>query len=87
MFPLSSPNISPDLIADLDKQLMRLGCSGCHVYPGPVLVGISWSAAPKILDHPALDSYLEAELIARRVNNLQGTDDSERSRILAEVAL
>ncbi|WP_415754268.1 hypothetical protein [Pseudomonas leptonychotis] len=87
MFPLSSPYISSDLIADLDQQLMRLGCCGCHVYPGPVLVGISWGAAPKALDHRALDSYLEAELIARRVNNLQCTSDSERSRILAEVAL
>lgn len=85
MFPLVPPYISPDLIADLDAQLMQLRCCGCHVAPGPVLVGIGWDAPAIPLDHSQLDSYLEAELVAQRVNWLQGTSDVERSRIIAQV--
>lgn len=86
MFPLVPPYISPEWIADLDAQLMRLGCGACHVAAGPVLVGIAWDAtAPVLLDHPELDTYLQAEMIALRVNGLLGTGDGERTQILAQV--
>lgn len=84
MTPLVPPHVSPDLIADLDSQLTSLQCCVVHVAPGPSLVGLSWGrSGPIPLAHPALDSYLQAELIAQRVNALQGSSDYERSQIVA----
>ena len=86
MFPLVPPFVSPDLIADLDAQLSHQGLSAVHVAPGPVLVGLNWDAAsPVALDHPQLDSYCEAELIAARLNALCGTSDGERTRMLGSI--
>lgn len=84
MIPLVPPYISAELIADLDAQLISLQCCAVHVIPGPSLVGISWDRSEPIpLEHPELDSYLQAELIAQRVNALQGTSDHVRSQIVA----
>ena len=86
MISFVSPYVSPEWIADLDAQLMRLGCGACHVAAGPVLVGIAWDAPiPVPLEHPELDSYLQAEMIAQRVNGLLGTSDGERTKIFAQV--
>jgi hypothetical protein len=86
MSPFVPPYVSTELIADLDAQLMRLGCGACHVVAGPALVGIAWDApAPVTLEHPELDTYLQAEMIAQRVNALQSTSDVERSRILKTI--
>ncbi len=84
MYPLVPPYVSHELIAALDAQLASLQCCAVHVISGPNLVGISWDrAGPILLRHYELDSYLQAELIAQRVNELYGTDDKERSRIVA----
>ena len=79
-------NISSDLVRDLDAQLNRLGAVA-HVTLGstdnPALVAISYDlAAPILLDHPAFDSFVEAELIAARLNALQGVGDRQRVAIL-----
>ena len=84
LLPLVTPCVSPHLIADLDAQLTALGLSVVHVATGPTLQAIGWdSPAPVLLDHPQLDSYLEAEMIALRLNRMTGTSDNERTRILA----
>lgn len=84
MTPLVPPYVSPELIAALDSQLNCLQCCAVHVTPGPSLVGLSWDRSEPIpLEPPELDSYLQAELIAQRVNALQGTSDQERSQIVA----
>lgn len=84
MYPLVSPYVSHELIAALDAQLTSLRCCAVHVIPGPFLAGISWDRArPISLNHYELDSYLQAELIAQRVNALHGTCDKERSHIVA----
>lgn len=86
MFPFVPPYISPELIADLDAQLTRLGCCAVHVTTGPSLVAITWDLAePYPLEHVQLDTYLQAEMIAQRVNALQSTSDVERSRILKTI--
>lgn len=86
MFPLVPPYVSPTLIADLDAQLTQRGLSAVHVEAGPLLVGLSWDAPAAVaLDHPQLDSYHEAELIAARLNALSGTSDGERTRMLATI--
>lgn len=47
-------------------------------------MGISWDqSGPVQLKYPELDSYLQAELIAKRVNVIQGSCDYERSQIVA----
>lgn len=84
MTPLVPPYVRPELIVDLDSQLTSLQCCAVHVASGPALVGISWRrSGPIPLEHPALDSYLQAELISQRVNALQGSSDYERSQIVA----
>lgn len=84
MIPLVPPHVSAELIAELDAQISILQCCAIHVIPGPCLVGISWNrAGPIRLDHPELDSFLQAELIAQRVNALQSTTDLARSQIVA----
>lgn len=84
MFPLVPPYVSHELITALDAQLISLRCCAVHVIPGPSLVGISWDkTSPILLTHYELDSYLQAELIAQRVNALQGTSDHVRSQIVA----
>ena len=86
MFPLVPPYVSPELIADLDAQLTQRGLCAVHVAPGPLLHGLSWDAPAAVaLDHPQLDSYHEAELIAARLNALHGTSDNERTRMLATI--
>ena len=83
MYPLVPPYVSHELIAALDAQLASLQCCAVHVIPGPTLVGISWDrSGPISLNHYELDSYLQAELIAQRVNALQGTSDHVRSQIV-----
>lgn len=84
MTPLVPPHVSTELIANLDAQLNSLECCAVHVIAGPSLVAISWGLPrPMPLEHPELDSYLQAELIAQRVNALQGSSDHERSQIVA----
>lgn len=84
MTPLVPPYIRPELIFELDAQLSDLKCCAVHVTVGPALVGISWDhPGPVKIEHPELDSYLHAELIAQRVNALVGSGDYERSHIVA----
>lgn len=84
MTPLVSPYIRPELIFEIDVQLSDLKCCAVHVVVGPALVGIGWDqTGPVKIEHPELDSYLHAELIAQRVNALVGSSDHERTQILA----
>lgn len=84
MTPLVPPYIRPELISEIDAQLSELNCCAVHVAVGPELVGISWDQiGPVKIEHPELDSYLHAELIAQRVNALIGSSDNERTQILA----
>jgi len=86
--PLVPPYVSAELIAYLDTQLISLQCCSVHVAPGPLLVGLSWELPDFVpLKHPELSSYLQAELIAQRVNALQGSGDYERSQIVAAKAV
>lgn len=56
-------------------------CALCMLELGRSLVGLSWDAPAAVaLDHPQLDSYHEAELIASRLNALHGASDNERTR-------
>jgi hypothetical protein len=82
--------ITSDLVFDLDAQLSILDAAA-HVAVGrmdnPVLVAIAQGfRAPVALNHPALDSFVEAELIAARLNNLQGISDRQRIAILRSLA-
>lgn len=85
------PNtISSDLVRDLDAQLNRLGAVA-HVAVGhmdtPALVAISQGFPAHItLNHPTLSSFVEAELIAARLNALQGIGDCQRIAILRSMA-
>jgi hypothetical protein len=84
MTPLVPPFIRPELIFEIDAQLSELRCCAVHVVVGPALVGIGWDqTGPVKIEHPELDSYLHAELIAQRVNALVGSSDHERTQILA----
>ena len=82
--------ISSDLVRDLDKQLTRLG-GFAHVavehIDTPILVAIGRGfLAPISLHHPTISSFVEAELIAARLNALQGIDDRQRITILQSMA-
>lgn len=87
---LNCPIISSDLVRDLDEQLTRLSAVA-HVAADradtPVLValGQDWTT-PLPLNHPALFSFVEAELIAARLNNLQGLSDRQRIAILRSMS-
>ncbi|MGE8190677.1 hypothetical protein [Pseudomonas sp. NPDC086278] len=81
-----SPTISSDLVFELDAQLNRLGAMA-HVAVGhtdtPVLVAIGHGFPGTIpLNHPPLGSFVEAELIAIRLNTMQGISDRQRIAIL-----
>lgn len=83
-------NISSDLVRDLDKQLTRLGAVA-HVavehFDTPILVAIGQGfLAPVSLHHPTISSFVEAELIAARLNALQGIGDRQRITILQSMA-
>lgn len=83
----TSPHtISSELVFDLDAQLNRLGAVA-HVAvehsETPVLVAIGQGfPAPVALNHPIISSFVEAELIAARLNALQGIGDRQRIAIL-----
>lgn len=84
--------IPSDLVRDLDRQLTRFGAVA-HVSvdrtatPTPVLVGIARDlSAPIPLNHPPIDSFIEAELIAARINALQGVADRQRVAILRSMS-
>ena len=87
---LSYPTVSSELVRTLDEQLTRLGAVA-HVASDradtPVLVALSqgWTT-PHPLNHPTLDSFVEAELLAARLNALQGVGDRERIAILRSMA-
>lgn len=90
MFTTQSHHISTDLVRDLDEQLSRLNAVA-HVSSDlgdtPVLVAISRDLIePLPLDHPPIDSFVEAELIAARVNALQGSGDRYRITILRSMS-
>jgi hypothetical protein len=86
--PLVPPYVSAELIAYLDTQLISLQCCSVHVAPGPLLVGVSWELPDFVpLEHPELSSYLQAELIAQRVNALLCSSDYERSQVVAAKAI
>ena len=87
---IPSPTITSDLVFDLDAQLNSLNAVA-HVAVGPmdhpVLVAIAQGfCAPVALNHPTLSSFVEAELIAARLNNLQGISDRQRIAILRSLA-
>ncbi|MDY7566836.1 hypothetical protein QN400_24585 [Pseudomonas sp. RTC3] len=82
--------ITSDMVFDLDAQLNSLDAVA-HVAVGrmdnPVLVAIAQGfLAPVALNHPTLNSFVEAELIAARLNNLQGISDRQRIAILRSLA-
>lgn len=82
--------ITSGLIFDLDAQLNRLGAV-VHVAVGrmdhPVLVAIARGfLVPVALNHPTLSSFVEAELFATRLNDLQGISDRQRIAILRSLA-
>lgn len=82
--------ISSDLVHELDRQLTRLGAVA-HVAVGhfdtPILVAIGQGfLAPVSLHHPTISSFVEAELIAARLNALQGIGDRQRITILRSMA-
>jgi hypothetical protein len=84
MTPFLSPYIHSEMIFKLDAQLSDLKCCAVHVIAGPYLVAISWDhLGPVKIEHPELDSYVHAELIAQRVNALACCSDHERSQIVA----
>jgi hypothetical protein len=80
--------IPSDLVRDLDRQLTHLGAVAhvsvdCTASPTPTLVGIARGfLAPLPLNHSRIDTFLEAELIAARLNALQGITDRQRMVIL-----
>lgn len=76
--------ICGDLVRDLDAQLNRLGAVAAVWHTEtPALVAIGQGFPyPVHLRHPPLRSFVEAELIAARLNALQGIDDRHRIEIL-----
>ncbi|MBM6447236.1 MULTISPECIES: hypothetical protein [Pseudomonas] len=83
-------NFSSDLVLELDRQLTRLGAVA-HVavkhFDTPILVAIGQGfLAPVSLHHPTISSFVEAELIAARLNALQGIGDRQRITILRSMA-
>ena len=76
--------ICSDLVRDLDAQLNQLGAVAAVWHTEtPVLVAIARGFPyPVQLRHPPLSSFVEAELIAVRLNALQGMDDRHRIAIL-----
>ena len=78
--------ISSDLVRNLDAQLNRLGALA-HVAVGhtdtsaQVAIG-QVIPAPFPLNHPALSSFAEADLIAASLNAFQGKGDRQRVAIL-----
>lgn len=84
MTSLVPPYIRSELISEIDAQLRDLECCAVHVIFGPALAGINWDhPGPVKIEHPELNSYLHAEMIAQRVNALAGSSDYERSQIVA----
>lgn len=84
MSALIPPYVTCEMVSDLNAQLIHSDCVAVHVAPGPALVGLSASIeAPLALEHAQLDSYLQAELLAARVNALLGASDAERTQWLA----
>ncbi|MFU2326823.1 hypothetical protein [Pseudomonas sp. NFX98] len=81
--------VSSELVHELDRQLTRLGAVA-HVavehFDTPILVAIGRGfLAPVSLHHPTINSFVEAELIAARLNALQGIGDRQRIRILQSI--
>ncbi|MBN3967547.1 hypothetical protein IMW75_20005 [Pseudomonas gregormendelii] len=76
--------ISSELVRDLDAQLNRLGAVAAVWHTDtPALVAIGQGFPyPVHLNHPNLSSFVEAELIAARLNALQGVGDRQRIAIL-----
>jgi hypothetical protein len=76
--------ICSDLVRDLDAQLNRLGAVAAVWHTEtPVLVAIDRRFPyPVQLRHPPLSTFVEAELIAARLNELQGIGDRHRIAIL-----
>lgn len=80
--------ISSELVRDLDAQLNRLGAVAAVWHTDtPALVAIGQGFPyPVLLNHPTLSSFVEAELIAARLNALQGVGDRQRIAILRSMA-
>lgn len=88
----TNQSISSDLVLELDEQLNRISLGVvAHVAsdrantPALVAIGVGL-ARPHPLNHPVLESFVEAELIAARVNALLGAGDSQRIAILRYMA-
>ncbi|HUE91857.1 hypothetical protein [Pseudomonas sp.] len=79
-------HIPAEVVHDLDEQLSQLGAIA-HVAAdrgeSPSLVAIAQGfSTPLPLTHPRIETFIEAELIAARVNALQGAGDRQRIVIL-----
>ena len=77
---------SPEQVHALDEQLthpeMAAHVSSDHGL-APVIVGVSWDMADPIrLDHPPFDSYIEAEMLATRVNESRCINDGTRQQMV-----
>jgi hypothetical protein len=77
---------SPEQVHALDEQLTHPEMAA-HVSSdyglAPEIVGVNWGMADPIrLDHPPLDNYIEAEMLATRVNERRGINDGTRQQIV-----
>ena len=86
MFMTLPFRISLEQIQALDEQLTHPEMAA-HVSSdyglAPEIVGVNWDMRNPIrLDHPPLDSYIEAEMLATRVNERRGINDGTRQQIV-----
>jgi len=86
MFMTLHFRISLEQVHALDEQMTHPEMAA-HVSSdfglAPVIVGVSWDMTDQIrLDHPPLDSYIEAEMLATRVNERRCINDGTRQQIV-----
>ena len=86
MFMTLPFRISPEQVQALDEQLTHPEMAA-HVSSdyglAPVIVGVNWGLSePLLLDHQPFDNYLEAEMLATRVNERRCINDGTRQQIV-----
>ncbi len=86
MFMTLPFRISPEQVHALDEQLTHPDMAA-HVSSdyglAPVIVGVNWGLSePILLDHPPFDNYVEAEMLATRVNERRCINDGTRQQIV-----
>jgi hypothetical protein len=86
MFMTLPFRISLEQIQALDEQLTHPEMAA-HVSSdyglAPEIVGVNWGMSDPIrLDHPPFDSYIEAEILATRVNERRCINDGTRQQMV-----